>query len=154
MRIIAAVFSLRSFFPGPGLVYQAPVFKLNITPVLLRKLWWFNHCQWSYASRVWLARLKGPGAVVRPAAKGLILWSKNCRLPHMFPINLECSVGLEEVFIMKWPSLQQIKRHWPCPPLGGVPWEHHRGHEHRFGLLTDRSDIDTLGYFNSRYRID
>lgn len=95
------------FFPCPGLVYQAPVFKLNITPVLLRKLWWFNHCQWSYASRVWLARQKGPSAVVRPAAKGLILWSKNCRLLHMFPINVECSVGLEEAFIMKWPSLHQ-----------------------------------------------
>ena len=42
---------------------------------------------------------------MRPAAKGLILWSKNCRLPHMFPINVECTVGLEEAFIMKWPSL-------------------------------------------------
>lgn len=103
-------------FPCPGLVYQAPVFKLNITPVLLRKLWWFNHCQWSYASRVWLARQKGPGAVARPAAKGLILWSKNCRLPHVFPINVECSVGLEEAFIMKWPSLHQTP--WSCQPRG------------------------------------
>lgn len=25
----------------------------------------------------------------------------------MFPINVECSVGLEEAFIMKWPSLHQ-----------------------------------------------
>lgn len=56
---------------------------------------------------MWLGRQKGPSAVVRPAAKGLILWSKNCRLPHMFPINVECSVGLEEAFIMKWPSLHQ-----------------------------------------------
>lgn len=104
------------FFSCPGLVYQAPVFKLNITSVLLRKLWWFNHCQWSYASRAWLARQKGPSAVVRPAAKGLILWSKNCRLPHMFPINVECSVGLEEAFIMKWPSLHQTPR--SCLPLG------------------------------------
>lgn len=78
---------------------------------MLRKLWWFNHCQWSYASRAWPARQKGPSAVVRPAAKGLILWSKNCRLPHMFPINVECSVGLEEAFIMKWPSLHQTP---PC----------------------------------------
>lgn len=49
---------------------------------------------------------------MRPAAKGLILWSKNCRLPHMFPINVECSVGLEEAFIMKWPSLHQTP--WSC----------------------------------------
>ncbi len=116
LKIIVAVSIL--FFPCPGLVYQAPVFKLNITPVLLRKLWWFNHCQWSYASRVWLARQKGPSAVVRPAAKGLILWSKNCRLPHMFPINVECSVGLEEAFIMKWPSLHQTP--WSCLPLGSA----------------------------------
>lgn len=106
-------------FPCPDLVYQAPVFKLNITSVLLRKLWWFNHCQWSYASRAWPARQKGPSAVVRPAAKGLILWSKNCRLPHMFPINVECSVGLEEAFIMKWPSLHQTP---PCC-LPGCLWD-------------------------------
>ena len=111
------------FFPCPDLVYQAPVFKLNITPVLLRKLWWFNHCQWSYASRVWLAKQKGPSAVVRPAAKGLILWSKNCRLPHMFPINVECSVGLEEVFIMKWPSLHQTPWSLPASRIGhGCPF--------------------------------
>lgn len=103
-------------FPCPGLVYQAPVFKLNITSVLLRKLWWFNHCQWSYASRAWPARQKGPSAVARPAAKGLILWSKNCRLPHMFPINVECSVGLEEAFIMKWPSLHQTPPGRPTLP--------------------------------------
>lgn len=115
-RLLWPSFTQFFFFPCPGLVYQAPVFKLNITPVLLRKLWWFNHCQWSYASRVWLARQKGPNAVVRPAAKGLILWSKNCRLPHMFPINVECSVGLEEAFIMKWPSLHQTPR--SCLPLG------------------------------------
>lgn len=113
-----AIFHSILFFPCPSLVYQAPVFKLNITPVLLRKLWWFNHCQWSYASRVWLARQKGPSAVVRPAAKGLILWSKNCRLPHMFPINVECSVGLEEAFIMKWPSLHQTP--WSCLPASRI----------------------------------
>jgi len=50
----------------------------------------------------------------------------------MFPINVECSVGLEEAFIMKWPSLHQTPRcgcEGPRPaPQGRVgSWEPVRG---------------------------
>ena len=38
-----------------------------------------------YASRVWLPGQKGPGAVVRPAAKGLILWSKKLQASPYVP---------------------------------------------------------------------
>ena len=107
LMIIVGIFSI-PIFPVHALVYQSPVFKLNITPVLLRKLCGgLITVSGPTPLGCGSTRQKGPSAVVRPAAKGLILWSKNCRLPHMFPMNVECRLRLEKTCVTKWPALHQ-----------------------------------------------
>ena len=74
------------FLPCPCLVYQAPVFKLNITPVLLRKLWWLITVSGTLRlSGVAPRAKKDPVRSSVQLQRVLFCGLKNCRLPHMFP---------------------------------------------------------------------
>lgn len=85
------------FFSARSLVYQAPVFKFNITAVFCRET-----CGGPKAANVppphgwgragwWLER-----AVASADVQGLILWCINCRLPHVQLIKGKHSKGQKE----------------------------------------------------------
>lgn len=85
------------FFSALSLVYQAPVFKFNITAVFC-----WETCGGPKAANVppphgwgragwWLER-----AVASTDVQGLILWCINCRLPHVQLIKGKHSKGQKE----------------------------------------------------------
>ncbi len=87
------------FFLSLSLVYQAPVFKFNITAVFC-----WETCGGPNAANVppphgwgragwWLER-----AVASADVQGLILWCINCRLPHVQLIKGEHSKGQKEKY--------------------------------------------------------
>ena len=71
-----------------------------------------------YASRVWLPGQKGPGAVVRPAAKGLILWSKKLQASPYVPHKRGMQRGTGGGFYNEVAVVASNAMDTKGPPLG------------------------------------